>query len=90
MNKTPVNYRTQSDARVNVSGYASITVMSEGTANVLAVIAFPSEVRKRENGTVTIYSRKHPSTSVYGISTNHRVFIAVPRDGVDSINALDL
>lgn len=69
--------------RAAASHLAAVIIQSE-TGMVLHTIPNPSEFRVRENGTVTIYSRKHPSTSVYGLDLKRRVVVGVGRSGRDT------
>lgn len=49
--------------------------------NVHHVVVDPSEFRIREDGTVTVYSRKHRSTSVYGKQTKNFTVVGITRKG---------
>lgn len=78
---TNVSFNHNFGGRASASHLASVTIATEG-GRVIATVSEPSEFRIRENGTVTIYSRKHPSTSVYGVSPKGRRFIAIARNTV--------
>lgn len=74
--------------RAPASQYAAVFVLDSETGKTLHVIAYPSEFRLREDGTVTIYSRRHPSTNVYGLRTDSIDVLGVPVDGGKPVNTI--
>lgn len=76
-----VTFQHNFGGRASASHFSAVVVTNYDGTRVLFTIANPSEFRLRENGTLTIYSRKHPSTSVYGISTKNRSIIGITRTG---------
>jgi len=73
--------------RASATHLHSVQVFTE-TGKPLHTIVEPSEFRIRENGTVTIYSRKYPQTSVYGLNTHRRIFTGVPREDGTKVHSL--
>ena len=80
----PLNNRIQFarnfGGRASATRYASVIGLTSA-GRVFFTVSKPSEFRMREDGTLTVYSRTHKSTSVYGERTAHRSFVGITHDG---------
>lgn len=86
-NTTAVKFAHNFGGRASATHLHNVTI-STHTGRPLHTVVEPSEFRIREDGTVTIYSRKYPQTSVYGLNLKSRIVIGLPKNSALDAHAL--